>query len=331
MKLLVTGGTGFIGSHLAESALKNSIKVNVLGLTDTDADRQNAEQLAALGAQIFAGPVTDSALCQAALAGVTHVQHLAVAMREAGVTEDYYRQVNLDGTRTLLNACHKAGVRRFIYCGTIGIFGHQFDGIANEDTPTRPGNIYEETKLAAESLTIEFGREIGLETLSIRPADVYGPRDQRLKKLFRGVANGKFPLFGDGSGRRHMIFVSDVVTAFELALDSEAAVGEALIVAGPEVCTLAELIETIRIATGSPRFGYRFPLRPMQMAAAVTEDVCTRLRIEPPLYRRRMDFFTSDCEFDTSRAQKVLGWRPKVGIQNGVERTFHSYELQEQP
>ena len=325
MKLLVTGGTGFIGSHLAESALENGIKVNVLGLTDSDSDRQNADRLAALGAEIYAGPISDSALCQAALADVTHVQHLAVAMREAGVSEDYYRQVNLDGTRTLLDACNGAGVRRFIYCGTIGIFGHRFDGIADEDTRTRPGNIYEETKLAAETLAIEYGREIGIETLSLRPADVYGPRDRRLQKLFEGVANGRFPLFGNGSGRRHMIYVSDVVAAFEKSLTADGVVGDALIVAGPDVCTLSEMIDRIRIAAGRRRFGIRLPLRPMQIAAAWTEDLCAALGIAPPIYRRRMDFFTSDVAFDTTRARQALGWRPQVDLDTGIAKTLAYY------
>ena len=325
MKLLVTGGTGFIGSHLAESALRNGIEVNVLGLTETDADRSNAERLDAAGANVFSGSITDSALCNQALSGVTHVNHLAVAMREAGVSDHYYRQVNLEGTRTLLDACHQAGVQRFIYCGTIGIYGHSFDGVADEESPTCPGNIYEETKLAAETLAIEYGREIGLETLSLRPADVYGPADQRLRKLFDAVAKGRFPLFGHGAGRRHMVYVSDVVAAFEKAATADDVVGRAMIIAGPEVCTLAEFIELIRQAAGQRRFGVRLPLAPMLLAAAVTEDLCTMVGVSPPIYRRRMDFFTSDCAFDTRRARSILGWAPVVGLQEGVERTFSWY------
>ncbi|MGI9260490.1 MAG: NAD-dependent epimerase/dehydratase family protein, partial [Woeseiaceae bacterium] len=99
MKLLITGGTGFIGSHLAESALRNGHPVNILGLTDSEADRRNADFLQSLGAQIFAGSVTDLALCRKALSNVTHVYHLAVAMREAGVSDDYFKHVNLDGTK----------------------------------------------------------------------------------------------------------------------------------------------------------------------------------------------------------------------------------------
>lgn len=325
MKLLVTGGTGFVGSHLAESGLKRGFDVNVLGLTESPADRKNAEMLRSLGATVFSGSIIDASLCREALEGVTHVYHLAVAMRESGVSDDYFKQVNLDGTKTILDECKRSEVQRFIYCGTIGIFGHRVNGIANEDSPKCPGNIYEETKLAGESLTLEYGNEIGLETLSLRPADIYGPRDQRLFKLFMGVSKGHFPLFGAGAGRRHMVYVSDVISAFEKALYSDAAVGQSFIIAGPEVCTLAQLIDKIRIASRKKRFGYRLPLKPMLYAAAIIEDICSAVGISPPIYRRRMDFFTSDCAFDISRARSILGWEPEVNLDDGIPRTLDYY------
>ena len=98
-----------------------------------------------------------------------------------------------------------------------------------------------------------------------------------------------------------------------------------MIVAGPRPCTLRELIETVRQATGSPRFGWRLPLAPMLAAAAVVEDVCQALKVDPPIYRRRMDFFTSDSAFDTSRARRLLGWAPRVDLADGVRRTYEAY------
>jgi nucleoside-diphosphate-sugar epimerase len=216
-------------------------------------------------------------------------------------------------------------VKRVIYCGTIGIFGHRFAGVCNEDSEKRPGNIYEKTKLAAEELALGYFASRGLETLSLRPADVYGPRDQRLLKLFRGVARGSFPMFGRGKGRRHMIFVSDVVSAFEKACTVQRGLGKAYIIAGPEVCTLYELVETIRKATGQPRYGFPLPLTPMLVAAAVTEDICATIGVAPPIYRRRMDFFTSDCAFDISRARDVLDWTPRVNLSEGVRLTLDAY------
>jgi len=325
MRLLVTGGSGFIGSHLAEDALRRGAAVTVLGLAERPEERRNLACLAALGARVVVGSVGDAEAVERAMAGATHVDHLAVAMREAGLGDDYFERVNLDGTRRLLSAARAARVERFVYCSTIGIFGHRVPGVAREDSPLAPGNVYERTKVAAEALVRECQRETGLPVVILRPADVYGPRDERLRKLFLAVGAGRFPLFGDGRGRRHMVYVDDVVRAFRLARERDAAVGEAFIVAGPEVCTLRELIGVILEASGAPRYGWRLPLAPVRLLAALVEDACTILGATPPLHRRRMDFFHSDSAFDLSKARRLLGFAPEVGIAEGVRRTLEAY------
>ena len=325
MKLLVTGGTGFIGSHLAEEGRRRGASVVVLGLTDRPEERANAELLARQGVEIVSGSITDPELCGQAMRGATHVFHLAVAMREGGKADEFFEAVNLDGTRRLLEAAGQSQVERFVYCSTIGIYGHRAPGVTAEGAPLRPGNVYERTKVAAERLVRELAPAAGVPFAILRPADVYGPRDQRLLKLFRGVSRGRFPLFGDATGRRHMVYVDDVVSAFFAACERAEAVGEAMIVAGPRPCTLHELIEEVRRVTGSRRYGLRLPLAPMLAAAAVVEDVCQKLHVDPPIYRRRMDFFTSDSAFDTSKARRLLGWTPRVELEEGVRRTYEGY------
>jgi nucleoside-diphosphate-sugar epimerase len=325
MKLLVTGGTGFIGSHLAEEGRRRGAEVVVLGLTEWPEERANAELLRGMGVEVLAGSITDAGLCRRAAQGATHIFHLAVAMREGGKSDEFFESINLDGTRHLLEAARSQQVERFVYCGTIGIYGHRAPGITSENSPLAPGNIYERTKVSAERLVREFAEQCGLPAVILRPADVYGPRDQRLLKLFKGVSRGKFPLFGSGEGRRHMVYVDDVVSAFFKACEQDTALGQGMIVAGPASCTLRELIGEIADATGSKRFGFRLPLAPMLGLAAIVEDVCTRLNIDPPIYRRRMDFFHSDSEFDTTRARKLLGWEPRVGLREGIRRTLESY------
>jgi len=326
MRLLVTGGTGFIGSHLAEEGRRRGAEVVVLGLRDRPEEQANAALLERQGVEVLAGSITDEALCRRAVRGATHVFHLAVAMREGGKRDEFFESVNLEGTRRLLEACAAEGVRRFVYCSTIGIYGHRAPGVTTEDTPLAPGNIYERTKVSAERLVREFAEKCSLPSVVLRPADVYGPRDQRLLKMFKGVSRGRFPLFGSGDGRRHMVYVDDVVSAFFKACERDNAVGEGLIVAGPRSCTLRELLDEVTRATGSKRYGFRLPLAPMLGVAAVVEDVCARLKLDPPIYRRRMDFFHSDSEFDTSRARRVLDWEPKVDLPEGIRRTFEDYK-----
>jgi nucleoside-diphosphate-sugar epimerase len=327
MRLLVTGGTGFIGSHLAEEGRRRGAEVAVLGLTDRPEERANAERLARQGVEVMPGSITDTELCGRAARGATHIFHLAVAMREGGKKDEFFEAVNLEGTRRLLEAAAEGRVERFVYCSTIGIYGHRVPGVTREDSPLAPGNVYERTKVAAERMVRELAPPRGLPFVILRPADVYGPRDQRLLKLFRGVSRGRFPLFGSGDGRRHMIYVDDVVSAFFLACERPEALGEALILAGPRPCTLRELIELVQRATGAARFGVRLPLAPMLAVAAAVEDACRLLHLDPPIYRRRMDFFRSDSEFETSRARRVLGWAPEVELPDGVRRTVEDYRL----
>jgi dihydroflavonol-4-reductase len=325
MRLLVTGGTGFIGSHLAEEGRRRGAEVVVLGLTDRPEERANAELLSRMGADVLSGSITDTDLCRRAARGATHIFHLAVAMREGGKSDEFFESINLDGTRHLLEAASVQRVERFVYCSTIGIYGHRAPGITREDSPLAPGNIYERTKVSAERMVREFSEKCQLPTVVLRPADVYGPRDQRLLKMFKGVSRGRFPLFGSGDGRRHMVYVDDVVSAFFKACERDEALGHGLIVAGPSAYTLRELLDEVAHAAGSKRYGVRLPLAPMLGLAAVVEDACAALKIDPPIYRRRMDFFYSDSEFDTSRARRALDWEPRVDLREGVRRTLEDY------
>jgi len=325
VRLLVTGGTGFIGSHLAEEGRRRGADVVVLGLTGRPEEQANAALLSRMGAEVLSGSITDAELCRRAARGATHIFHLAVAMREGGKGDEFFESINLDGTRHLLEAASLQRVERFVYCSTIGIYGHKAPGITREDSPLAPGNIYERTKVSAELLVRDFAERCGVPSVILRPADVYGPRDQRLLKLFKGVSRGRFPLFGSGKGRRHMVYVDDVVSAFFKACERDEALGEGLIVAGPSACTLRELLDEIAHATGSRHYGVRLPLAPMLALAAAVEDVSAALGIDPPIYRRRMDFFHSDSEFDTSRARRVLDWEPKVDLREGIRRTFEDY------
>jgi nucleoside-diphosphate-sugar epimerase len=163
-----------------------------------------------------------------------------------------------------------------------------------------------------------------MEYVILRPTAVYGPRDQRLLKLFRSAAKGRFPLFGRGDGRRHMVYVSDLADAFLRACTTPAAANQEMIVAGPEAVPLRELLQTLASLSNRRSAGPRLPLRPMLALAAVTEDLCGVLGIKPPLYRRRMDFYTNDAAFDSSRARKVLGWEPKVSLRDGLALTMRA-------
>ena len=116
-----------------------------------------------------------------------------------------------------------------------------------------------------------------------------------------------------------------MVSGFFRSCEREGALGDAFILAGPKACTLRELVEEVREATGSARYGFRLPLKPMLAVAGVVEDISRKVGVEPPIYRRRMDFFWSDSEFDTTRARQALDWAPRVDLSEGIRRTLEDY------
>jgi nucleoside-diphosphate-sugar epimerase len=324
MRMFVTGATGFIGAHFVECALAAGHDVTGLYRSDGPKHRIGIEQLRAHGAILRRGDILNPDSFAAELRGVDCVCHFAAAFRESGADEAYFERMNVEGTANVAAAAAAAGVNRFVHCGTAGIYGQRVAGTIDEKTPIRPWNSYERSKLAADERVRSIAGAAGMEYVILRPTAVYGPRDERLLKLFRSVAKGRFPLFGRGEGRRHMIYVTDLADAFLRACTAPSAANKELIIAGPKAVTLREMLQTIARAANRPVFGPSLPLKPMLALAAMVEDICKVLKVAPPLYRRRMDFYLNDAAFDSRQAQTVLGWQPKVDLAEGFAATLRA-------
>jgi nucleoside-diphosphate-sugar epimerase len=228
----------------------------------------------------------------------------------------------------VLEGARAAGVRRVVHCSTGGVHGHIQHPPATEDAPLAPGDIYQETKLEAEQLAREFGRTQGLEVSIVRPIGIHGPRDFRFLKMFRGINRGRFPILGGGDVFYHLTFISDLVQGFRLAAEVPAAAGRTYIIGGPEYTTLNELAARIARVLGVRPPWVRLPVWPFWVAGALCEAVCVPLRVEPPLYRRRVDFYTKSRAFDTTRARNELGYVPRVGLDEGLKITADWYREQ---
>lgn len=324
MRIFVTGATGFIGAHFIERALAEGHQV--IGLYRSDGPRHRAciEHLRGRGADLRRGDILKPESFAAALDAVDRVCHFAAAFRESGADQTFFDRMNVEGTTNVVNAAAAKGVKRFVHCGTAGIYGQRVAGTIDEKTPIRPWNSYERSKLAADERVRTIASAAGMEYVILRPTAVYGPRDERLLKLFRSVAKGRFPLFGRGEGRRHMIYVTDLADAFLRACTAPSAANRELIIAGPKAVPLREMLQAIATAANRPGFGPRLPLKPMLALAAVVEDACKVFKIDPPIYRRRMDFYLNDAAFDSRQAQAVLGWQPKVDLAEGFAATLRA-------
>ena len=324
MKVLVTGATGFTGGHLAQHLIDHGDDVRAL-VRRRSRERFDRSPLRARGVTAIDGDLTDVAAVRRAAEGVDLVYHIAATYREAGQPDSAYRAINIEGTRNILDAAKSAGVKRVVHCSTGGVHGHIENPPANEDAPLNPGDVYQDTKLAAETLAREFGATNGLDVVVARPIGIYGPGDTRFLRMFRGLARGRFPMIGSGQAFYHLTFVDDLVEGFRLCGTVAAARGRTYILAGPRYTTLEQLVRMVaqELRVAPPRV--HLPVWPFWTAGLLCEMMCVPLRIEPPIYRRRVDFYTKSRAFDTTRARAELGYSPKVDLEEGIKRTADWY------
>jgi nucleoside-diphosphate-sugar epimerase len=323
MRVLVTGATGFTGGHLAGYLAARGDQVRALVR-----DPNGAAALGRAGIEAVAGDLRDRSSLAAAVGGVEVVYHVAAIYREAGLAPREFQAVNADAVGALVEVAAAAGARRVVHCSTVGVHGDVERPPANEDAPLRPGDIYQETKLEGEHRARDASARTGLPVVIVRPTGIYGPGDRRLLKLFRGVARRRFVTLGRGEIFYHLTHIDDLVEGFRLCGEHPAAAGRTYILAGPEVTTLNELVELIAAEAGVRPPGLHLPVWPFWMAGAACEAVCVPLGIEPPIYRRRVDFFTKSRAFDTTRARAEIGYAPAVGLREGIRRTLAWYREQ---
>jgi nucleoside-diphosphate-sugar epimerase len=317
---LVTGATGFTGGHLARYLAASGRRVRAIVR-----DPARAADLSRAGVEVVAGDLRDVAAIDAALRGVEVVYNIAALYRQAGLPETAYRAVNAEAVGTIVRRAAAAGVRRVVQCSTVGVHGDVERPPADEEAPLRPGDVYQQTKVEGERLGHEAAAETGVELVVARPTGIYGPADRRLLKLFRGVARQRFLILGDGKIFYHLTYVDDLCEGFRLCGEVTGAAGRTYILAGPEVTTLNELTRIIAAEAGVLPPRLHLPVWPFWAAGAVCEAVCAPFGLEPPLYRRRVDFFTKSRAFDIARARRELGYDPKTMLREGVRRTLAWY------
>jgi len=321
MSVLVTGAGGFTGGALARRLVADGIAVR--GSVRPGGDTGDLERL---GVEVVQGDVRSGEDVRRMVEGCSTVYHIAALFRRAGVPDAEYTDVNVEGTRHLLEASMAAGVERFVHCSTIGVCGHIAQPPGTEETPYNPGDIYQRTKMEGEKLALEYFRDGRVKGAVVRPASIYGPGDLRLLKLFRMIKKQRFVRIGDGKPHFHTVYIDDLVEGFLLAARTDAACGEVFIIASAEHVPLNELFTLIADVLGVPPPRWRVPALPVQWLAGAVERVCIPLRIEPPIYRRRVDFFTKNRAFDIAKARKVLGYEPRTSLRQGLENTARWYQ-----
>ncbi|HZT50655.1 MAG TPA: NAD-dependent epimerase/dehydratase family protein [Stellaceae bacterium] len=322
-RLYLTGGSGFIGSQLARYAFERGFPVTVTTAVNNETERRRVESLERAGLPVSFVSLDDEEALARSLANHDVVIHLAAAQHEAQAPESHFRRVNVDGTRRLLAAAVRAGVRRFVHGSTIGVYGAARDGVLDESSPLAPDNPYGRTKTEAEVVVRGFADRI--ETAIVRISETYGPADLRLLKLFRAIERGRYVTIGRGTNEHQLIYVDDLAAGLLAAATLPNAVGETFVLAGAELLTTDAMAEAVAAALGRPRSPPHVPLWPFAAGAVLCEALCKPLGVKPPLNRRRLDFFRKSFRFSTAKARERLGFEARVPFKEGARRTAEWY------
>ncbi|MDJ0955810.1 MAG: NAD(P)-dependent oxidoreductase [Arenicellales bacterium] len=321
MKVLVTGGTGFTGKALVKRLIDGGHQVVAMDYKEGI----KTDEIKGWGAEVVIGSVTDTAVVNRVVKGVDVVHHLAAAFRELDVPNNYYEEVNIQGTVNVLEAAKQEGVKRFIYCSTCGVHGNVENPPAAETAPIKPADYYQRTKYEAEPLVLaEHGAT--MQTLVVRPAAIYGPGDpERFGMIFRRVNKGVFPIFGDGKALYHPLFIDNFVDLLEIVLKPGMGDGEVYLVADEEYVEIEQLVKRVAKAMGKEVKLPHYPFLPLSIAGHVMEKLCQPFKVTPPIFPRRVDWYRQNRAFDISKAKKDLGYKPQVGLDEGLRLTAEWY------
>jgi len=294
-RVLVTGGAGFIGSHLVDELVKEDFEVRVLDNLSTGRMENIGEHLGNAGLRFVNGDVRDKRVVKEAVMDVEAVFHLAAitSVPYSVKHPDVAHQVNIDGTRNLLEACVLEGVERFIYISSCAVYGEPEYLPIDEKHPARPISPYAESKLEAEHLCWEFQETYGLKTTVFRLFNVYGQRmrnDQYggvIARFIERLRLGKPPIiYGDGEQTRDFVNVKDVVNAMILALNKEEAFGGTFNVATgvpTSINRLAQLVIELFGADGVKPQRRKARIGDVRYSYADIQEAKTRLGFEPKI------------------------------------------------
>ena len=320
--ILVTGGSGFTGGYLARRLQADGYDVRLLIRS-----KEKADGLRSLGFKVVEGDLANASAVDQAVAGVDTIYHVAALYRSDVASDKLFHEVNVEGTRTILEAAKRHRVRRIVHTSTVGVHGNIKNPPADETCDFAPRDAYQQSKVDGERL-VETYRQKGMDIVIVRPVGIFGPGDTRFLKLFRAIAKKRFVMVGSGKSLYQLTYIDDLVEGLRLCGEKPEAVCGTFIIGGPPAVRLNELVSQLARVLNVPEPRMRVPLWPFQLVAPACQAVCRAIGVEPPLYPRRLEFFSDDRSFSTAKAERLLGYRPKVSLEEGLRRTAEWYRSQ---
>ena len=332
MRAFVTGGTGFIGGHLVERLLAAGHEVRALARESSD-----VSHLRQLGVETARGDLRDGAALRPLLRGVEVVYHNAALVGDWGRWRDF-SEVALAGTGYLLAAAVSSNVSRIVHMSSASIYGlRRVRGrTVSEELPPAPRpwrwDYYGRAKAGAERIVQQHQSAGRIGATILRPTIVYGPRDRTvLPRLAALLRNGQLTIVGSGENRLHLVYVRDVAEAALRAGTELVAVGETYHVEGKRDITQRGFMEAIADLVGAPRPRRSLPLY-LSYSLGFFQEAwghASRRQTPPGRTRYLVALAGGEADFDTSRAERDLGWKPQVSFEEGLARTAEWWRTRE--
>lgn len=320
MPILVTGGTGFIGSHLVDTLIARGERVRALVRKTS-----NVSHLKEIGTELVIGDLRKPEFLDQAIKGCDKIFHIAAAPDSA--PEKVAHSTNYLGTKNMLAAALKQKVQRFVHCSSVCVLGFSDMSPLDENRPYAPSSCspYSITKCEAEKTALDYYKK-GLPVTVVRPAQVYGPRSVGTMGLaFEWIQRGFFPLIDGGKALLQPVYVQDIVDAMILAAETDKALGQVYNIAGEEIISFKHFFQIIADALGVDPPKRKISRRVMWIFGYLLELKSRIFGGKVIFTRYRVQCATRNMIYDISKAREELDFNPKVGIEEGVRRTAEWY------
>jgi nucleoside-diphosphate-sugar epimerase len=330
---VITGATGLLGSHVAEQLIASGERVRALVRSSSD-----TAFLRQLGADLAVGDLCDPESLRCCVAGADIVYHCAAKVGEWGPWRQFQTEI-IDATRNLLDACRSVGVGRVLHVSSITVYGNLKALGHGQETMPQQGfteeqplgqnlwlwDYYRRAKIAAEELVRHYPGAWSI----VRPSWIYGPRDRTtLPRVAKAILAGRVSLLGTGDNLLNIIHAADVAAGAILAANHPGAVGEAYNLSSAGEITQRRLLDTMTNLLGVPHVTRQFPYQPAFWVGFLFEVIgrLIFMRRPPHITRYVVSLIGRPTQFSTGKARTQLGWRARVGIEEGLRETLDWYQ-----